>query len=135
MSIGFDLHELHKAISADAEFNLASRYWTGRLELLIGETAYSITLIEGRVVDVAESPCGNGLLADGLPAVVRVAAPQEEWINFLRHPAPPFYLDFSSASRHHGFEIQGDRECFWAYFPAIRRAGDILREIHTATGT
>jgi hypothetical protein len=58
---------------------------------------------------------------------VRVAAPAKAWEVFLQDPAPPFYLDYYSASLHHGFELSGDADTLWAYYPAIRRTSELLR--------
>ena len=44
-------------------------------------------------------------------------------------PAPPFYLDYYSASVHHEVTLDGDPESLWAYYPAIRRTTDLFRAI------
>lgn len=131
MKIDFATGQLMDRIGGDQEFRLGARHWTGTLALGIGDSLYSLSLADGNLVGVSRSVRDD--LTD--PQGVRVTAPEEDWVLFLRQPAPPFYLDFSSASRHHNFEISGDVECFWAYFPAIRRVGDLLREVANSSNS
>ena len=43
---------------------------------------------------------------------------------------PPFYQDLYPASLHHGFDVVGSLADYCAYYPAIRRLIEIMREAH-----
>lgn len=131
MAVTFDPGEITRAFNADPEFTLCSRYWDGSLEFGVGDTLYSITMTGGKVsaVDVApyEALPDEGR-KDGSRRV-RISAPEGDWENMVKDPAPPFYLDYYSASAHHGFVLDGDRESLWAYYPAIRRTTELFRAL------
>jgi hypothetical protein len=104
----------------DGEFRLASRYWTGSLEVDLGNEVVTLVVLDGEVVlgPQATNP-GGGRVA--------VAAPVEVWEQLLSPYPPPFFNDIVAAQAS-GLRIRGDTETFWQYYPAIRRAIDLLRD-------
>jgi len=110
------------ALADDAEFRYAARHWTATVRLSVGGTHRAVRLREGEVVDLA--PCG----ADG-PCDVAVAGPASEWRELLRPVPRPFYQDLFFASVHHGIEITPDQRGYAAWYPALRRLTEILRNV------
>ena len=44
----------------------------------------------------------------------------------------PFYQDLYAATIHHGFTAAGNRTHFCAYYPALRRLVELMREVKNA---
>jgi hypothetical protein len=127
----FDPGEIAGEFNSDPEFRLCARYWDGLLEFGVGDRVYEITLSEGAVTGVTvsdASPLPEEAAKPGSRRV-RISAPDYDWSQLVKTPAPPFYLDYYGASAHHGFELSGDPETLWAYYPAIRRTSDLFRAI------
>jgi hypothetical protein len=131
MPVTFDPGAITEAFNADPEFTLCARYWDGTLEFGVGDDLYTITMTDGKVTDVAVTPHEPLTDADRANGSrrVRISAPAGDWENLVKDPAPPFYLDYYSASAHHDVVLDGDRESLWAYYPAIRRTTDLFRAI------
>lgn len=131
MPVTFRSEEVVKSFNSDPEFILCARYWEGTLEFGVGESLYTIVMSAGKVSDVSVTPY-NPLPDEGRKdgsRRVRISAPESDWENMLQDPAPPFYLDYYSASVHHDFVLDGDPESLWAYYPAIRRTTDLFRAL------
>lgn len=126
---GVEPDELQLAFNSDKEFRLTARFWNGSLEFGIGEYGLELKLVDGCVGEVAcHKFVERSRWADGNP-VVQVNAPEEDWAQLLRAVPEPFYLDYYSASVHHHFHLGGDRETLWAYYPAIRRSAEVMRDL------
>jgi hypothetical protein len=122
VKVSFPPDKLGAALNEDPEFRLAARYWDGAIELHVDDERCVVTLSEGRVVDVSASGRGRAN-----PVVI--SAPAEDWAQLLQARPRPFYQDFHAASAHHGFRLGGDVETLWAYYAAVRRSADILRQV------
>ncbi len=118
----FESAQIPQRLNDDPEFALCARYWTGAVRLRVGEHGWMLRITDGRVTgfDSAE--------AELAPGDIEVSAPEEAWRTFLQAIPPPFYHDLVAASLHHEFGIGGDMETFFAYYPAIRRLFDVLRQ-------
>jgi hypothetical protein len=131
MPVSFDPRAITEAFNTDPEFVLCARYWEGTLEFGVGDSLYTITMAAGKVSGVAVTPyepLADEGRQDGSRRV-RISAPAGDWENMVKDPAPPFYLDYYSASAHHDFVLDGDRESLWAYYPAIRRTAELFRAL------
>lgn len=130
ITVAFDPEGIMRVFNADPEFQISARFWDGTLEFGVGETLYSLTIRAGKVDGVA---VGGLEAADdvdrGRSGQVRICAREEDWEKILMDPAPVFYLDYYSASVHHGVTLDGDAETLWAYYPAIRRTTDLFRAL------
>jgi hypothetical protein len=104
--------------ATDGEFRLASRYWDCHLELDLGGQVLSLALANGRVLDGAPPTSASS---------VRIAAPTSVWEKVLAPIPPPFFQDILPAQAM-GLTLQVNEETLWQYYPAIRRAIDLLRE-------
>lgn len=121
------LAALKTRCAADPEFSLAARYWTGVLRLDLGAEAADLVIEDGRVVAVISVVEPDR----GLPPVagnIGVQAPAATWDRVLAEVPEPYFNDVLAArTRDVGVDIDGDTETFWQYFPAVRRAVDLLR--------
>jgi len=124
MRLTLDGDELHSALNDDEEFRLQARYWDGSLQLEFGEQVYVLRLAEGEVVEVSSSA-----VAQDEPRTVIISAPVEDWAELLAPVPRPFYQEFYPAMWHHGFELRGDPDYVWPYYTALRRAGEVLRDV------
>jgi len=115
---------LQSALNADSEFRLQARYWDGALQLQFGDDVHVLRLQEGEVVGVEATP-----LRGDEPRTAIIAAPMADWYEFLQPIPKPLYHELYPAMWHHGFELLGDEEYVWTYYAALRRAGEVLREI------
>ena len=123
----FAAASIMEILNADPEFRLHSRYWQGILEFGVDDRTYVFNLRNGKVISANELSAQSG--ASRARDNVRISAPSATWAIFLQDPPPPFYQDYYCASLHYDFELSGDPETLWAYYPAIRRTHELLRDI------
>ena len=57
-----------------------------------------------------------------------ISADAAEWEKLLAPTPQPFYQDVFGAALHHPVSLGGDFETLYAYYPAIRRVIELLRE-------
>ncbi len=116
-----DWGRLAARLDADGEFRVAARHWHATLRLDVGNESHSVSLEDGRVGAVAN--CDPGSKCD-----IYIGASQEVWEEMLA-PAPrPFYQDLMAAQMHHGVAMNPDFLDFAAYYPALRRLIEVMRE-------
>jgi hypothetical protein len=112
---------LAQRVNGDGEFRVASRAWTATVRLDVGDASHSLRFEAGVLREVGgcdrESPCD-----------VFVSAPREEWEQLLERVPRPFYQDLFGAAWIHDFTLSEDLEAWAAYYPALRRLVEILRE-------
>ena len=102
---------------------LGDRALRAGLALVCGAEAQRLTVSHGRMIATE----ADALDSD---ADVTISAASADW-NALLEPVPrPFYHDLQAAMAHHGFKMNGEMRHTAAYYPAIRRLIDILREAH-----
>ena len=122
-----DLSALEQSLKKDPEFRLHSRYLTAVIRVVVEELqSFQIVVREGEVVEV------DPIVTPFDSYDIQLVGTQEHWSALLSPIPPPFYQDFYPAMVHHGFRIEGDMETIMAYYSAIRRLGDIFREVATA---
>jgi hypothetical protein len=119
-----DWSELPDRVNRDGEFRVASRFWDATLRLDVGPDSRRLRFEGGALSEV--SACARDAECD-----VHVSAPTEEWERLLEPTPRPFYQDLLAAQAHHGIELNEDFLDFAAYYPALRRLVDILREART----
>jgi hypothetical protein len=112
---------LAQRVNGDGEFRVASRDWTALLRLDVGGESHRLRFETGELREVAacdrDSPCD-----------VFVSAPREAWDQLLRRVPRPFYQDLFGAALYHDFALNADLAAWAAYYPALRRLVEILRE-------
>lgn len=116
---------LQARANADGEFRLHARFWEASICLQVTDNANATTIIirDGAVASVVEGPAGDSTTAD-----VLIAAPRTAWLQLLERVPRPFYQDLLGAVAHHGFTYTGAYAHARAYYPAVRRLIDLMRE-------
>jgi hypothetical protein len=112
---------LAQQLDADGEFRLASRHWTATLRLDVGDESHAIRIEDGRVHGV--TACDAARDCD-----VFITAERGTWEEMLQPLPRPFYQDLLAAAAHHGVVLNSDLLEIAAYYPALRRLLEILRE-------
>jgi hypothetical protein len=121
-----DVGRLDEVLAEDPEFILAIRSWSGRVGLAVGDgPVLVIELADGRVRSVGPADPRE-------PVDIRVSGPERDWRELLAPVPRPFYQDLWGASFRHDLRLDGAEAVVAAYYPALRRLIDVLRETQTA---
>jgi hypothetical protein len=117
-----DPTRLAERFGADRELARSARFWSGALHLGVGAQRFSLRFENGRfaAAELAGAPPG--------PRDVVLEAAPEEWEKLLAPVPPAFYQDPYGASLHHAVSLGGDGDTLFAYYGALRRVIEILRE-------
>ncbi|MDQ1397440.1 MAG: hypothetical protein QOG64_2699 [Acidimicrobiaceae bacterium] len=108
--------------TADGEFRLFARYWNGTLRFELGDDLVLLVLDDG-VVSAGDSAGDPDEAGQG---AITISGPTEVWDKVLAPVPPPFLNDIIPAQAF-GLRQLGEPEIFWQYYPAVRRAMDLLR--------
>ena len=120
MNTWIDTQRLVAAANADGEFSLLARMWNARINIANDADVFALTVVQGRI---------TGTDAASANADVHIRGPRAGWDEMLR-PLPKTVLSYlRAAAVHHGFSIAGDLMHTAAYYPAIRRLIELLREV------
>ncbi len=123
-AVPLDLDALERELGSDPEFVLHSRYLTASIRVVIGEAqSFRIVIRDGAIAEI------DPVVTPFDSYDIQLAGSEEQWSALLAATPPPFYQDFYPAMLHHGFRIEGDMETIMAYYPAIRRLGDLFRSV------
>jgi hypothetical protein len=106
----------------DGEFGLLARFWNATIRVRIGTTSYRLD-VKGGVLSGGE-PWLGGIARD-----LSIEADEPEWNNLLASMPRPFYQDLYAATVHHGFAVSGSTLNYCAYYPALRRLIELMREV------
>jgi len=117
-----DPARLFARFDSDRELARCTRYWTGALHLGVGARRYALRFEAGRFTGAGLAEAAPG------PRDVEIVAAPEEWERLLAPTPVPFYQDAFGASLHHPVSLGGDPDSLFAYYPALRRVIEILRE-------
>jgi len=117
-----DWERLKDSANADGEFRLHARFWTCARR---STYAPNSTRIGGR--DAAFRSIEPGVA--NLAGELSVSASAAEWEALLAPVPQPFYQDLYAATVHHGFTATGNRTHFCAYYPALRRLVELMRDV------
>ena len=120
-----DWDRVARLLDDDGEFRVAARHWTAVVRLDVGDQSRALRIEDGRVRSLA--PSARAAACD-----VFVSAPAEVWGRLLEPIPPPFYHDLFAATVHHGVQMNPDYLDFAAYYPALRRMLEVLREARAA---
>lgn len=112
---------LASRLDDDGEFRVAARLWTATVRLEVGDDVRAVRIEDGRVVSVQRS-------GTDAPCDVFVSAPTPVWQSMLAATPGPFFQDLFAASLHHGLAMNADILDYAAYYPALRRMLEVMRE-------
>ena len=114
-----DISALEEATGKDPEFLRAMRYYSGAIQISVGDTeSYTLKFQDGRMLGAAA-----GKEPD---AIIYVNASPEQWAAMLEPYPQPFYLCLQSSAVRHGVKLSGTDATF-AYLPALNRMMQLLR--------
>ena len=116
----FDWTDVRQRANGDAEFRQHARFWNATVRLGFGGKAIKLRLENGEVAVI--EPWFGAIAAD-----LSISASAEQWQALLAKTPQPFYQDLYPAAIHHGFEVSGSIDDYCAYYPAIRRLIELLR--------
>lgn len=108
------------AFATDAEFALATRFWTARIAFELGDERY--------VLDVADGAVDSFAAGDGA-ADVTLVGPEADWVELLAPEPAAYFHDVLSGPRFgfHAVDVTGDRLTdVFPYYQAIRRAVELI---------
>ncbi|MFI5315248.1 MAG: hypothetical protein ACHQ6T_06085 [Myxococcota bacterium] len=117
-----DVAALSERFASDRELALAARFWHGALHLGAGSQRVALRFEPGRTPRV--DPDAGAIGARD----VEITAAAAEWEKLTAPIPPPFYQDVFGAALHHPVSLGGDFETLYAYYPAIRRVIELMRE-------
>jgi len=115
----------------DGEWRVAARMWNAVLRFDVDQVAHLFRIEDGRLAGHAVCAASDPAAT---PYTVRVAAPADGWRELLAPVPRPFYQDLYGAMTRHGFVVDGDFETFFAYYPAVRRLVELLRDARPREG-
>ena len=117
-----DWNALRRRANADGEFRLHARFWNARIRVGCGAATTAIDVRHGEICEIAPwDPAWFG-------ADLNIRADALEWDALLAPLPKPFYHDLWAANVHHGFCLSGDTHHLCAYYPALRRLVELMRE-------
>lgn len=121
-----DMQRFREVANEDPEFSIAARYWSSSLKLGMGDAGHLLTIQDGKITVIEPVPAQSDV------GDIRISGPAEDWGKILEPVPPPFYQDIFAATVYHGLAYEGDLELMFAYYPALRRMVEIMRECATA---
>ena len=123
-SLTLDLNALEHQLRTDPEFTLNSHQLTTTIRVIIGTSqSFNIVIRDGALHQI------DPMVTPFDAYDIQLAGTEDHWTQLLTVIPPAFYQDFYPAMVHHGFRIEGDMETIMAYYPAIRRLGDLFRTV------
>ncbi len=117
-----DWERLKDSANADGEFRLHARFWTCALKIANGPHSTRIDVRDGAISAI--EPWFANLAGD-----LSISASAAEWEALLAPIPQPFHQDLYAATVHHGFTATGNRTHFCAYYPALRRLVELMRDV------
>jgi len=108
--------------NADGEFRLQARFWTASIRIDSGDETVRLAISDGKLASV--EPWAGRIASD-----LSIAAPAGEWQELLAPLPRPFYHDLAAAAVHHAFAFEGNVRHRCAYYPAVRRLVELMREV------
>ena len=117
---GIPWRRVMEQANADGEFRIAARFWRTRLRLDLGPESVRLTVEDGAIGAI--EPCGRDGDCD-----VSVSGERDCWARLL--DAAPLWQDLFGAAGRGDFVVAAtEPEAFYAYYPAVRRLVDLLRQ-------
>lgn len=114
---------VREAINADAEFRLASRFFSKDILFVVGDSKCIVKVRDGVVTEIKLN------LTFMNPWSFFIKGSVETWKKFLQPIPPPFFTDLYGCISRQNFELGGDIEVAFAHYWAVTRMLDVLREL------
>lgn len=113
-------------VNADGAFRLVSRDMTLTLAIQADGVSRAIRFRDGAVLAI------EAFVPMTEPVDVIIKGPADFWRKLLSAVPPPRYQNLYAALRAETCEVLGDGELYAAYFAAITRMIDIMRDVENA---
>jgi len=120
-----DWERVRERVNADGEFRLHARFWNSTVRIGRGAEGWRLEVRDGSLRIIL--PWRGSIASD-----LSIDAPDADWEALLQRLPRPFYQDLYGATLHHGFAVSGDTRHYCAYYPAVRRLIELMREVHNA---
>ena len=120
-----DWNAVQARANDDGEFRIHARLWDATVRLGMGHRNFKMCIDGGSVRSIERWP--GGVATD-----LAIHAPEADWEAMLAEIPRPFYQDLYAAAVHHDFEVAGNFTHYCAYYPAVRRLVEIMREVNNA---
>lgn len=111
-----------QSINSDGEFKLKSRDMALSLSVQIGDERRLLVFRDGRLVSIAK------FMALAEPVDVTIKGSVEFWQKLLAKVPPPRFQNLYAGVRFGTCEVSGNGELYFAYFAAITRLIEAMRE-------
>ena len=121
-----DMKRFRDLANEDAEFLIAARFWNCRMKLAMESFDCVLTIEDGRIASLNSAP------SESDEWDILISGPAEDWERLCEPVPRPFYQDIFAAAVYHGFSYDGDLESMYAYYPALRRMVELMRECAAA---
>jgi hypothetical protein len=121
-----EIETLKERVNADAALVRRGRYLTTTFLLDIGDTAWLVSIFEGRIVSVTRGP----LVMPSWSFALR--APAAEWEKFFLDRPPPGSNDLMAMVRRRVLTSEGELRVFMAHLRYFKEALAKLRGIGVA---
>ncbi len=120
----FNQSRFLEAVNADGEFKIAARFFNGALKLYFEKESLLLKFRDGTLLAI--SP---GQKFDSADITIRGSL--ANWEEFLKPIPRPFLHDMFAAIVRDEFDWAGNSETFFAYYGALRRMFQLMRQCAT----
>ena len=117
----FNVKSIREAAKGDFEFLKAARFWDAVIAIDTGPERYVLEMKDGQIARFELDRSGEH------QHDLRIAAPAESWVEFLKPVPRPFFHDLFAAMTREGFIVEGSSHQWGPYYPALRRFFEIAR--------
>jgi hypothetical protein len=118
-----DWHRLMERANGDGEFRLHARFWNAKVRIVRGSERTLLEMVAGEIRRAQPWDAAD------YGADLEIAAPPADWEALLEAVPRPFYQDLFAAQAHHDVRMNGDDHHLCAYYPAVRRLMELMREV------
>jgi hypothetical protein len=119
-------NQLQTALNNDPEFKLAAKYMSENILLEVNGSRCIIEVQDGMVTAIKLDPFLNADWSFSIKATA------DTWDKLLQASPPPFYTGLNAASIQGKLFFSGNIEVAFAYYWAMNRLLDVIRQMQNA---
>jgi len=117
------VEQLRNTLNNDAEFKLAARLMSEDVLLEVGDSSCIVRVREGVVTEIKLAPGSDDHWSFSIKATA------ESWDKLLQPSPPPFFTGLNAGMIRGNLQIMGNLEVAFAYYWAMNRMLDIMRQL------
>ena len=114
---------LQTIMNTDAEFKLAARFMSEDVLFAADDSQCIVRIQDGVVTEIKYEPSSGDHWSFSIQATA------DSWDKLLQLSPPPFYTGLNAGMLRGNLEIMGDIEVAFAYFWAMNRMLDLMRQL------